>query len=87
MIAAGRHTCHTAVIGDTQMLSIRLDPDTERRLQTLAEATGRTKSHYAREAILTHLEEMEDRYIAIQRLEQPGSRITLEELERELDLT
>lgn len=66
------------------MLSIRLDPDTERRLSRLAEATGRTKSYYAREAILAHLEEMEDRYLAMQRLEQPGSRISLEELEREL---
>jgi hypothetical protein len=32
------------------------------------------------------MEEMEDRYIAIQRLEQPSGRVTLEELERELDL-
>jgi RHH-type rel operon transcriptional repressor/antitoxin RelB len=68
------------------MLSIRLDPETERRLEKLAQETGRTKSHYAREAILAHLEEMEDRYIAVQRLEQPGSRISLEELERELEL-
>ena len=68
------------------MLSIRLDPDIERRLEALAEATGRTKSHYAREAILKHLEEMEERYIAIQRLEHPAGRVPLEELERELDL-
>lgn len=69
------------------MLSIRLDQDTERRLDALAKATGRTKSYYAREAILSHLEEMEDRYIAIQRLEERGRRIPLEDLERELDLT
>jgi len=68
------------------MLSIRLDSDTERRLTALAEATGRTKSFYAREAILAHLEEMEDRYIAIERLEKPEKRIPLEELERELGL-
>ncbi len=66
------------------MLSIRLDPDTEQRLDQLAKATGRTKSHYAREAIRAHLEEMEDRYIAIQRLEQPMTRVPLEELELEL---
>jgi RHH-type rel operon transcriptional repressor/antitoxin RelB len=69
------------------MLSIRLDQDTERRLAALAEATGRTKSYYAREAILSHLEEMEDRYIAIQRLEERGRRIPLEDLERDLDLS
>jgi len=68
------------------MLSIRLDPDTERRLKALAEATGRTKSFYAREAILAHLDEMEDRFIAIERLERPEKRIPLEELERELGL-
>lgn len=68
------------------MLSIRLDPEIERRLEELAEATGRTKSHYAREAILKHLEEMEDRYIAIERLETPAGRVSLEEIERQLDL-
>lgn len=68
------------------MLSIRLDSDTERRLAELAEATGRTKSFYAREAIRAHLEEMEDRYIAIERLERPEERIPLDELEHELEL-
>jgi len=33
------------------MLSIRLDPDIERRLSELAKRTGRTKSYYARELI------------------------------------
>jgi len=69
------------------MLSIRLDQETERRLDALAKATGRTKSYYVREAILSHLDAMEDRYIAIQRLEQRGRRIPLDELERDLDLT
>ena len=68
------------------MLSIRLDPDLERRLGELARATGRTKSHYVREAILAHLEEMEDRYIAIERLERPAGRVPLGELEDELEL-
>lgn len=69
------------------MLSVRLDPEIERRLERLAEVTGRTKSYYVREAIRAQLEEMEDRYIAIQRLEQPVPRVPLEELERELELT
>ena len=68
------------------MLSIRLDPDIERRLDHLAKTTGRTKSHYAREAILAHLAEMEDRYIAIERLEHPTTRVDLEDLEHELEL-
>ena len=66
------------------MLSIRLDPKTEERLSSLAQKTGRSKSYYAREAIHAFLEEMEDRYIAIERLERPGERVPLEELEIEL---
>jgi RHH-type rel operon transcriptional repressor/antitoxin RelB len=68
------------------MLSIRLDPETEERLTTLAARTGRTKSFYVREAIVAHLDEMEDRYIAIDRLESPARRWTLDELERDDDL-
>jgi RHH-type rel operon transcriptional repressor/antitoxin RelB len=68
------------------MLSIRLDPEIDKRLEDLAARTGRTKSFYVREAILEHLEDMEDRYLAIERLENPGQRWTLEEVEQELDL-
>ena len=68
------------------MLSIRLDPEIDKRVEDLAARTGRTKSFYVREAILEHLEDMEDRYLAIERLENPGQRWTLEEVEQELDL-
>ena len=33
--------------------------------------TGRTKTFYAREAILQHLEDLEDVYLATQRLRRP----------------
>jgi len=36
------------------MLALRLPPDIEKRLDALAKKTGRTKSYYAREAILRH---------------------------------
>jgi RHH-type rel operon transcriptional repressor/antitoxin RelB len=51
------------------MLAIRLPPEIETRLAELAERTGRTKSFYAREAILRHLDEIEDLYLAENRLE------------------
>jgi RHH-type rel operon transcriptional repressor/antitoxin RelB len=51
------------------MLSIRLDPDIERRLSDLARRTGRTKSFYARELIEGNMEDLEDRYLAESRLE------------------
>lgn len=41
------------------MLAIRLPKDIETRLAALAAKTGRTKTFYAREAILEHLDEME----------------------------
>ena len=68
------------------MLSIRLDPEIDKRLEVLAARTGRTKSFYVREAILEHLEDMEDRYLAIERLENPSQRWTLKEVEQQLDL-
>ena len=41
-----------------------------RRLERLARRTGRTKTFYAREAILEHLEELEDLYLAERALER-----------------
>jgi RHH-type transcriptional regulator, rel operon repressor / antitoxin RelB len=53
----------------TAMLAIRLSEKIENRLGRLAKRTGRTKTYYAREAILQHLEELEDIYLAGKRLE------------------
>ena len=50
------------------MLAIRLPADIENRLDVLAKATGRTKTFYAREAILEYLDDLEDLYLAEQRL-------------------
>ncbi len=46
------------------MLAVRLPESIEKRLESLAERTGRTKTFYVREAILQHLEEIEDIYLA-----------------------
>ncbi len=51
------------------MLAIRLPDNIEKRLDRLAKRTGRTKTYYAREAILQHLDELEDIYLAEKRLE------------------
>lgn len=50
------------------MLAIRLPAEIEDRLDALAKATGRTKTFYAREAILEYLDDLEDLYLAEQRL-------------------
>ena len=61
------------------MLAIRLPQAIEKRLEKLAQRTGRTKTFYAREAILTHLSELEDLYLAEDRLEhiQSGEERTI----------
>jgi RHH-type rel operon transcriptional repressor/antitoxin RelB len=68
------------------MLAIRLDPDTEKRLDRLAKKTGRTKTFYAREAILVHLEDLEDIYLATQRLRRPGKTYSPKDVKSELGL-
>ena len=62
------------------MLALRLTPDIEARLDTVAKKTGRTKSSFAREAILEKLVEMEDYAVAVERLKNPGKGIPLSEL-------
>ena len=52
------------------MLAIRLPQSIEKRLEKLARRTGRTKTYYAREAILEHLEDLEDLYLAEGALER-----------------
>jgi RHH-type transcriptional regulator, rel operon repressor / antitoxin RelB len=68
------------------MLALRLPKEIEDRLTMLAKSTGRTKSYYARAAILEFMEDIEDSQAAIERLkEDEGVRIPLSEIIRELD--
>lgn len=68
------------------MLAIRLPIMIEKRLDNLSKKTGRTKTYYVREAILHHVEELEDKYLAVSRLNRRTKRWTQEELEKGLDL-
>ncbi|SFJ89777.1 RHH-type transcriptional regulator, rel operon repressor / antitoxin RelB [Sphingomonas sp. NFR04] len=70
------------------MLAVRIDADTERRLEALAARTGRTKTFYAREAILAHLDDLEDFYLAEERMKDFRSEdaIPLADLKAELGL-
>ena len=70
------------------MLAIRLDDEIEKRLARLAEKTGRTKTFYARAAILAHLDDLEDFYLAEERMREfrAGDAIPLADLKAELGL-
>ena len=70
------------------MLALRLPPDLEARLETLARKTGRTKSYYAREAIVEYIDDLEDLYLAQKRyalIEKGKSKtLSLDEVEAQL---
>lgn len=70
------------------MLAIRLDPALEERLSALAAKTGRTKTFYARAAIEEYIEDMEDYFLAEERMRdfRPGDGIPLEQVKAELGL-
>jgi RHH-type rel operon transcriptional repressor/antitoxin RelB len=68
------------------MIAVRLPKELEERLTTLAQKTGRSKSYHVRQALLQYLEDIEDHYLAQERLESPLPGTTLEELERRLGL-
>jgi RHH-type rel operon transcriptional repressor/antitoxin RelB len=68
VLSDGCYTCIAPTQKEQLMLAIRLPAEVETRLDALAKATGRTKTFYAREAILEHLDNLEDLYLAEQRL-------------------
>lgn len=74
----------------TKQAAVRLPDETFERLQALSARTGRTATYYIREAIETHLDDLEDRYLAEQALtrrEAGQSRTySLDELDTELGL-
>jgi RHH-type rel operon transcriptional repressor/antitoxin RelB len=72
------------------MIAVRLPTEIETRLDALASATGRTKTFYVREAILEHLDDLEDYYLAaetVERIRKGQERtLSLDEVERQLGL-
>jgi RHH-type rel operon transcriptional repressor/antitoxin RelB len=68
------------------MLAIRLPQDIEDRLAALAAETGRTKTTLAREAILEHIDDLEDYYLAEARARKNRKTIPLADVEKQLGL-
>lgn len=71
-------------------ISLRLPDDIEARLTHLAKLTGRSKTFYATEAIREHIDDLEDLYLAEQRLiEHRAGRsqsYSMDEVEQRLGL-
>ncbi|SEM51010.1 RHH-type transcriptional regulator, rel operon repressor / antitoxin RelB [Syntrophus gentianae] len=73
--------------GNISNFSIRLPEELLARLNHLAEVTHRPKSYYIVEAIKEHLEEMEDYYLAAERLaDRNAEYLTSEEAAKYLEL-
>jgi len=73
-----------------QQMGLRLPVEVIDRLDNLAKKTGRSKTYYAREAIIEYLDDLEDAYLAEKRLEdiRAGRSVTysLDEVESSLAL-
>lgn len=73
----------------SKQTAVRLPDETYERLRSLAGRTGRTATYYIREAVTTHLEDLEDIYLAEQVAEriQRGEEkvVSAEEFWRGLD--
>ncbi|MBU4202621.1 MAG: ribbon-helix-helix protein, CopG family [Acidobacteria bacterium] len=70
------------------MIAVRLSDDIKDRLEKIAKRTGRTKSYYIRQAILEYLDDMEDYYLAEERMKtfSEANTISLQELKKRYDL-
>lgn len=71
-------------------VSLRLPEDISSRLDSLAQRTGRSKTFYMLEAIREHIDDLEDLYLAEQRLMAnragKSKTYTLAEVEQSLGL-
>jgi len=70
-----------------KVLNIRLTDDMAARLDALSEKTKRPKSYYVKEILDRYLEEYEDAYLALDRLNDRNARYySTEDVEKALDL-
>jgi len=68
-------------------ISLRLPDDIHSRLARLAQKTRRTKSSFIRELLEESLEDLEDGYVALERLNDKNAKyLTTEAVEKELGI-
>ena len=67
-------------------IAIRLPEDLENKLSSLAKKTKRSKSFYVREAIERYLEDVDDYYVGMDILDNPGRIYSLNEARKACDL-
>lgn len=71
-------------------ISLRLPDDVEERLTALATLTGRSKTFYATQAIVEHIDDLEDAHLSTEILVRvragTEARVSLNELLADYDL-
>lgn len=68
------------------MVTVCLSKEIETRLDHLAEITGLTKTALAREAIVEHIDDLEDYFLADARARKNNKAVSLDEVARQLHL-
>jgi len=61
------------------MISLRLPKDADEQLTKLVKKTGKSKSYYARQALLGFLRDKEDHDIAVARMKKGRPAISLDD--------
>lgn len=73
-----------------QLIGIRIPKSVKKRLDVLAQKTGRTRTFYIRQALLEYLDDLEDKYMAQQVLgrvrEGEEELYSLDDVEQDLGL-
>ncbi len=71
----------------SHVLTLRLTDPQFQRLQGLSEKTRRPKAYYIKELLDRHLDDIEDAYLALERLNDPkAKRIPQEQVEKEFGI-
>ena len=71
------------------MIAVRIPAEVEARLESLSRKTGRTKTFYVRQAVVEHLDDLEDLFLAEEELRaiRAGARTyTIDEVRKDLGL-
>ncbi|EWY35655.1 hypothetical protein N825_05200 [Skermanella stibiiresistens SB22] len=88
--AAGLRYMYLNLREEAMPVSIRLGQEIEDRLEKLARATGRSKTYYIREAVLEHLDDLEDIHLAERELAEVragrSTTMSLDEMMKRYDL-
>jgi RHH-type transcriptional regulator, rel operon repressor / antitoxin RelB len=68
------------------MAAIQIPDELAEQIEQAARRAGETKGVFLREAVQSRLDDLDDVAIAAERLKNPGKRLTLEQVKRNLGL-